>query len=141
MEHWREQQSPLFGKAEWREVGKEIYRRRKQKKWTQEDLAGFMDSDHRVVSRHENGESMSVETLVKYAVTFGCSTESLLPENLRKQDLSGITPPLRDTLRLIASLPETDQMAINTILLGALDLAKRASYERIDLNARAGSWK
>jgi len=127
MERQRDLHNPQFGKDEWREVGKEIRRRRKLIKWTQEDLAGYMDSDHRVVSRHENGESMSVETLVKYASALGCTTDALLPLHLKREELRGINPQLQETLRAVSSLQEAQQLAINQILVSALNMAERAS--------------
>ena len=51
MEEWRD---PLLGDNELREIGTFIFQKRTARGWTQEDLAGFIGSDYRVVSRHEN---------------------------------------------------------------------------------------
>ncbi len=125
MEQWPELQHPLFGKDDWRIIGQEIRRRRKQKKWTQEDLAGYMNTDYRVISRHENGKGMSVETLVKYVTVFECSMESFLPKNCRKIELSGIVPSLVDTLLVVGKLPESKQLLINGIIRGTLEMGEQ----------------
>ncbi len=126
MERWLEIY-PQFAGKEWNAVGHEIYRRRKKRGWTQEDLAGYMNSDHRLISRHENGESMNVETLVKYAAVFDCSVDDLLQTNNQRGGLAGLSSELVDTLQSVASLPEEDQQIINDMLKNALRLAKRVS--------------
>ena len=127
MERWLESNGPQFAEKEWNAVGREIYRRRKKHGWTQEDLAGYMGADHRLISRHENGESMSVETLVKYAVVLDCPVDDLLPTKNQRNGLAELSPEVKETLQSVACLPEEDQLIINEMLKNALRLAKRAS--------------
>ena len=66
MEQWLEQ-TPLLGDSELREVGNLICEKRKARGWSQNDLAGYLGSDYRVVSRHENGHGMNLESFSETA--------------------------------------------------------------------------
>ena len=80
MEQWLEQ-TPLLGDSELREVGNLICEKRKARGWSQNDLAGYLGSDYRVVSRHENGHGMNLESLVRYSQVFSCPITALLPKS------------------------------------------------------------
>ena len=62
MDQWLEK-TPLLGDVELREIGNIICKKRTARGWTQNDLAGYLGSDYRVVSRHENGHGMNLESL------------------------------------------------------------------------------
>ncbi len=110
---------PLLGDVEWTEIGRNIYRHRKQNNWTQAELAGYMGSDYRVVSRHEQGGHMDLETILRYSVVFGCSANDLLPLSFQGSiaaNLTGILPSLYETICNVTKLPTQEQDFINDIL-------------------------
>ena len=118
MEQWLEQ-TPLLGDNELREIGNLICEKRKARGWTQNDLAGYLGSDYRVVSRHENGHGMNLESLVRYSQVFSCPITSLLPMKFRQN----ISPQLLDVLAAVAVLPEEKQNTIAAMIRMAIDLA------------------
>ena len=107
MEQWLEQ-TLLLGDSELREVGNLICEKRKARGWSQNDLAGYLGSDYRVVSRHENGHGMNLESLVRYSQVFSCPITALLPAKFRQN----ISPQLLDVLAAVAVLPEEKQNTI-----------------------------
>ncbi len=110
---------PLLSKAEWIEIGNNIRKYRKSHKWTQDELAGYMRTDYRVVSRHEQGGHMDLETILKYSVVFGCSANELLPLSFRggiETNLAGILPSLYDTISVVSKLPFEKQIFIADII-------------------------
>ena len=118
MEQWLEQ-TPLLGDSELREIGAVICEKRNDRGWSQEELAGRIESDHRVVSRHENGHGMNLETLLRYSQVFDCPITALLPAKFR-QDISSA---LLEVLDEVAALPEQKQNTIAAMIRMAIDLA------------------
>ena len=110
---------PLLGDNELREIGNLICEKRKARGWSQNDLAGYMGSDYRVVSRHENGHGMTLESLVRYSKVFDCPMVALLPAKFH-QNISG---QLLDVLTAVAVLPEEKQNKIAAMIRMAIDLA------------------
>ena len=66
-------------------IGDRIQTLREQRGWTLEKLSEATGIDPKVISRHQNGELCSLESLVKYALAFGCSLEDLMPPELACQ--------------------------------------------------------
>ena len=61
--------------------GERIKQLRKEKKWSQDELANKIDADGRQVSRYERGKiTPSVETLAKIAKAFEVTVDYLLVE-------------------------------------------------------------
>lgn len=118
MEQWLEQ-TPLLGDSELREVGNLICEKRKARGWSQNDLAGYLGSDYRVVSRHENGHGMNLESLVRYSQVFSCPITALLPAKFRQN----ISPQLLDVLAAVVVLPEEKQNTIAAMIRMAINLA------------------
>lgn len=116
MEEWRD---PLLGDNELREIGTLIFQKRTARGWTQEDLAGFIGSDYRVVSRHENGHGMNLESLMRYANVFNCPVAALLPAKFRQ----GLSTKLLEMLVEVAGLPEEKQNKIAAMIKTAIELA------------------
>jgi len=64
-----------------KQIGLKIAKLRKQKKLTQEDLAGMAEIDRSFLSEIENGhKSLSVETLKKLATALNVKASVLLGE-------------------------------------------------------------
>lgn len=117
MDQWLEK-TPLLGDVELREIGNIICKKRTARGWTQNDLAGYLGSDYRVVSRHENGHGMNLESLIRYSRVFGCQITSLLPAKFRQN----ISPQLLDVLTAVAVLPVEQQDKIAAMIQMAIDL-------------------
>ena len=96
-----------------------IREKRKARGWSQNDLAEYLGSDYRVVSRHENGHGMNLESLVRYSRVFNCPITSLLPMKFRQN----ISPQLIDVLVAVAVLPEEKQNTIAAMIRMAINLA------------------
>lgn len=110
---------PLLSEEAWTEIGDNIRKHRKKHKWTQAELAGYVGSDYRVVSRHEQGEHMELETLMRYCAVFGCSANDLLPLSFQgsiNANLSGILPSLYETICIVSKMPFEKQIFINDII-------------------------
>lgn len=105
--------SPVLEPKDFYEIGDNIRYLRKQKGWTQEDLAGRIGSDHRVISRHENGSGINLEMLVRYSAVFSCDVSELLPHKCRHSMLNDLTPESLLTLRKLSNLPASKQRVIN----------------------------
>ena len=117
MDQWLEK-TPLLGDSELREVGYLICEKRKAQGWSQNDLAGYLGSDYRVVSRHENGHGMNLESLIRYTRVFGCPRTGLLPAKFRQN----ISPQLLEVLAAVAVLPEEKQNTIAAMIRMTIDL-------------------
>lgn len=118
MEQWLEK-TPLLGDNELREIGNLILEKRKARGWSQNDLAGYLGSDYRVVSRHENGHGMNLESLVRYSKVFDCPIAALLPAKFHQN----ISVQLLEILTEVAVLPEEKQNKIAAMIRMAIDLA------------------
>lgn len=118
MEQWLEK-TPLLGDGELREIGNNICEKRIARSWTQEDLAGRIGSDHRVVSRHENGHGMNLEMLLRYASVFDCPVTALLPERFRQK----LSSAMMETFTAVALLPKEKQDRIAAMIWIAIGLA------------------
>ena len=91
MERWLD--LPPFGQEERKEIGRNIRKYRKRKKWTQEDLAEAIGKEPTMVSKHECAQqSCGIDTLAYYAIALGCLVEDLLPESMRNHLLMGQDP-------------------------------------------------
>lgn len=117
MEQWLDH--PLFGKDEWREMGENIYTKRKHLGWTQEELAGHLKSDHRVVSRHENGGGIELEMLMRYSMLFECEITDLLPEKYRVK--RSLTPKMSECITRAAALPAEKQDKLSNVMQATID--------------------
>lgn len=117
MEQWLNH--PLFDKDEWREMGEGIYARRKNRGWTQEELAGYMNSDHRVVSRHENGGGIELEMLMRYSFLFGCEITDLLPK--KYQVKRSLTPKMTECVSRAAALPAEKQDKLSNVMNATIE--------------------
>ena len=118
MDQWLEK-TPLLGDVELREIGNIIFEKRTAHGWSQNDLAGYLGSDYRVVSRHENGHGMNLESLVRYSRVFNCSITALLPAKFRQN----ISSQLLEVLTAITALSEEKQDKIAAMIRMAIDLA------------------
>ncbi len=114
--------TPLLNKKEYAEIGINIRKLRKNKGWTQEELAGYVNSDYRVISRHENGYGINLEMLIRYKSAFDCDISELLPQKYRHVRLSGLSSDILVTIRALASLPTSKQNEINNIIKKIIDL-------------------
>ena len=117
MNQWLEK-TPLLGDVELREIGNIICEKRAARGWSQNDLAGYLGSDYRVVSRHENGHGMKLESLVRYSRVFGCPITALLPAKFRQN----ISPQLLAALTAVTALSEEKQNKIAAMIRIAIDL-------------------
>lgn len=121
MEEWRD---PLLGDNELREIGTLIFQKRTARGWTQEDLAGFIGSDYRVVSRHENGHGMNLESLMRYSkamllvISFDDNSCSFFINTLNVS--WGIGSPSVSVYSLISSTPTLFLFCIKRIQLHRL---------------------
>ena len=104
MEQWHD--NPHFTRQDKREIGDKIKSFRESFGLTQEDLFASTGIDAKVISRNEQGIIRDVESLIKYALAFGCTVDDLLPERVQmamqdcqKQDM--------EIQMILKQLPET----------------------------------
>ena len=105
-------ENSLFDGKDWHDIGENIRIMRNNNAWTQQQLADLVDIDYKVISRHENGQAMTLETLVKYSTAFNCSVDRLIPVKYRNGELTGLSSDILDCLRSISALPIVQQDAI-----------------------------
>lgn len=120
MEQWLDLDHPLFGKDEWREMGENIYARRKNRGWTQEELAGYLNSDHRVISRHENGGGIDLEMLMRYSLLFGCEITDLLPK--KYQVKRSLTTKMSECVARASALSPEKQDKLSNVMQATIEV-------------------
>lgn len=120
---WLYDCQPQFSKNDWSEIGKTIRQKRKREHCSQMKLADYVGSDSRIISRHENGAHMDLETILRYAAAFECPLSDFLPVRYRTNEnkLAGLTPDLFQTICDLAKLPPKKQEAVNSMLKAMLE--------------------
>jgi len=111
-------------------LSKRIRELRKEKKWSQDDLAKKIEAaDSRQISRYETGRiTPSVETTVKIAQAFDVTTDYLLTENApRKPFIMGDKEALRH-LESIQKLSEKDRDCLFHIIDALIAKKKIKSF-------------
>lgn len=98
-------------------LGERIKALRKEKGWSQGELAEKVGTDGRQISRYENGHiTPSADVLVKLAEVFDVSIDSLLVEDAARRPLRVEDPGLVDRLRDFQELTGEDKASLFHIL-------------------------
>lgn len=86
---------------------------RKEKGWTQAELAERAGLSRRMIAHYERlGEQIPVNHLINFARTFGVSFDRLLGLKPIKENTSPKTARLLNRLRRIEQLPDKDRRAV-----------------------------
>lgn len=99
-------------------VHQKIAALRKERKWSQKDIAEKVNIDYKNVSRWETGRSIpSTDAIVKLAETFGVTTDYLLFDNVPKNGRVSIDDPeLLDQFQEVSTMDKEDKAAIKRIV-------------------------
>ena len=98
-------------------LGEKIKLLRKEKSWSQGQLAEKIGSDARQISRYENDKiTPSVEAIVKIAQVFDVSIDYLLVQDAVRRPLKLDDHGLLDRFKDIQSLTEEDRSSLLHIL-------------------------
>jgi len=90
---------------------------RKEKKWSQDELAQKIDSDARQISRYERGKiTPSAETIVKLAKVFDVTSDYLLLENTPRKPFKTDDKELLTHLENIDALTNEDRNCLFHII-------------------------
>lgn len=113
--------------------GEKLKALRKEKGWSQEDLARKVGGDGRQISRYENGHIMpSAEVLAKIAETFDVSLDYLLFDNVHRRPLHLQDYGILEKIAELQSLSEKDRDSLHHIINAMViknqfrDLAEKA---------------
>lgn len=103
-------------------LGKRVAALRKEKDWSQSELAQKVSVSQRYVSTWETGKNLPhVETLIKLAEVFEVSVDYLLFESVPREGTHRIDDiELYEQFRQAESLPEEQKKAIKLIVGGLL---------------------
>jgi transcriptional regulator with XRE-family HTH domain len=95
-------------------LGERLYRVRRARGLTQEQLGELTGLSKRMIAHYEVGsKAMTVDSLKKIAVSLGVAISHLLGEKSTPPDLeTGIKPSIRKRLDTLKELPAPDQQAI-----------------------------
>ncbi|MBO5570181.1 MAG: helix-turn-helix transcriptional regulator [Clostridia bacterium] len=115
-----QRRDPLLGTKELYEIGDNIREKRQDCGLTQMALATLMDTDPRVISRHESGNGMDLETMLRYSLALRCNISDLMPRKYRK---GALIPQLQACFTMAAILPDDQQEKLSKIIKGILDMA------------------
>ena len=86
---------------------------RKEKSWSQTELAQKIDSDARQISQYEHGKiTPSIETIIKIAKVFNVSTDYLLIENTPKNPVIVDDEELTKYIEYIQKLETEDKKCL-----------------------------
>lgn len=102
---------------------------RKERAWSQGDLAEAISTDARQISRYENDRiTPSLDVVVRLAEAFNVSVDYLVIDNAPRRPLHGPDHGLDDRLDALATLDDDDRQAITHIIDGliARDRVKQA---------------
>lgn len=98
-----------------------IVKLRKERNWTQQQLADLLGMAANQVKRYEKGKSTpSLEALRKLAVTFGVSTDALIFDNGDGVAAQKLDPELLTKFEAISRLPEKEKEAVEIMLDGII---------------------
>lgn len=94
---------------------------RKEKNWTQVQLAGYLGMAVNQIKRYEKGKSApSLEAIKKLAITFGVSTDELIFENGDTVAAQKLDAGLLRRFEKISKLPQKEREAVETVLDGII---------------------
>lgn len=120
--------TPLMATALLPFIGSQIRHFRKKKKMDQLDLADAVHLSASQVSRHENGQQLTVEILENYAYALDCSIHDLLPPDQLRIIDDALRAQVAEIMNLIpeaADLPAAERDKVLSIVENALKLALR----------------
>ncbi len=90
---------------------------RKERNWSQAELAEKIGADGRQISRYENGKiTPSVETIVKIAQIFDVSTDYLLKENSPKKSFVFENKDLQKLIESFQKISDEDKKCLTYII-------------------------
>jgi transcriptional regulator with XRE-family HTH domain len=102
-------------------IGEQIKNIRKERGWSQADLATKIAGDAGQISRYENGKiTPSVEAIVKFAELFDVSVDYLLVEDAARRPFRQSHDELGTRLADLDQLSDADRAALLHILDGLL---------------------
>lgn len=102
-------------------IGEQIKNLRKERGWSQADLATKIAGDAGQISRYENGKiTPSVEAIVKFAELFDVSVDYLLVDNAPRRPFRQVDDELGMRLVDLDQLSDADRTALLHILDGLL---------------------
>jgi transcriptional regulator with XRE-family HTH domain len=98
-------------------LGERMKQLRKERGWSQADVAGRIGADGRQISRYENGRiTPSLDALAKIAEAFDVSTDYLLFEDASRRPLRVVDNGLAERLGDLGALGEEDRRSVLRIL-------------------------
>jgi transcriptional regulator with XRE-family HTH domain len=93
--------------------GERIRQLRKEKKWSQDELAKMVDSDARQISRYERGKiTPYADTIVKIANVFEVTTDYLLIENAPRKPFRMEDKELLNHIEDMENLTDADKKCL-----------------------------
>ena len=99
----------------------QIVKLRKQRNWTQIQLANLIGMAVNQIKRYEKGKSTpSLEAIKTLAVTFGISTDELIFDNGEGVAAQKLNPELLKKFELISKLPKKELEAVQIMLDGII---------------------
>ncbi len=102
-------------------IGEQIKNLRKERGWSQADLATKIAGDAGQISRYENGKiTPSVKAIVKFAELFDVSVDYLLVEDATRRPFRQSHDELGTRLADLDKLSDADRAALLHILDGLL---------------------
>jgi transcriptional regulator with XRE-family HTH domain len=102
-------------------LGETIKALRKERGWSQGELATRVGGDAGQISRYENGKiSPSIEVVVKLAETFDVATDYLLVDGAARRPFRAPTDLLGERLAHLDQLSDDDRQALIHIIDGLL---------------------
>ncbi len=98
-------------------LGEKIKQLRRERGWSQGELAARLGGDPGQISRYETGKiSPSIDVVVKLAETFGVSADYLLIDGAARRPLHAPTDLLGERLNQLDQLTAEDRAALTHIL-------------------------
>ncbi len=98
-------------------LGNKIKQLRKEKSWSQDELAFHATIDGRQISRYENDKvTPSVEVIVKLAKAFDVSVDHLLFDDAPKRPLHEPTNKLTEKIMHLENMSEEDEASLLHVL-------------------------
>lgn len=102
----------------WMPLGERVKQLRKERRWSQDELAVKIGSDARQISRYENGRiKPSTDAIVKLAETFDVSIDYLLLDGTARRSLRPVdNGRLAERLKDIDDLTDEERASLLLIL-------------------------